>query len=99
MKKQKRFLTSQAINDAIDKQNARIVELTAEQESMDKEGHELLKHPETIEDGRYKIARAAQIRESSIPRIESKLQKLKLALSEFNTTQFDFAAQDRSVVI
>lgn len=84
MKKQQRFTSERAIHAEINDCLRRIFALTKEAEQIEDEANRFMRAGD-VETGEFKRAAAGRIRRSTIPRIQTKLVKLKEALSEFKT--------------
>jgi hypothetical protein len=100
-KKQKRFKSDFEIKVAINEELRRIAALTKEAEDVEKQGREYMRlgNPDTVDAGRGLLDRARMIRESSIPRIENTLIKLKNALAAYSTELLPGMGKDKAVVL
>jgi hypothetical protein len=87
VKKQTRFTSERAIHAEINNGLRKITALGAEAAMLETKGHEYVRtgNPELVDTGNDLIRQADSIRSNSIPRIQSKLNKLKEALSSFKT--------------
>lgn len=99
--KQKRFTSERAIHAEIFAGQRKINALVAEAEKMDTDGRTYLRSgDEGLADaGRGLLQKAERIRVHSIPRIESRLNKLKQALASFKTPLLSGMPGDQGVVL
>lgn len=99
-KKQHRFKSEREIHAAINDLLRRVAALTKEAEELDKTGHEYMRlGPDMADAGRGLLDKACTIRESSIPRIENTLTKLKHALAAYHTELLPGMGKDKAVVL
>lgn len=101
MKTQKRFTSERAILAEIYSCQRNINALTTKAEQLESKGRGNLRSGNTtLEDiGRGQVQAAERIRQHSIPRIDSKLLKLKDALASFKTPLLFGMPGDDGVVI
>lgn len=99
MKKQTRFTSERSIHAEINSNLRRINALGVESDELEVKGHELIRtgNLELIDTGKDLLKQADTIRNSTIPRINSKLQKLKEALASFNTMLLPGISGDQGV--